>query len=56
MRDNRVSVKAAAGIIGRSESYLSKRLKADTYLLDLPIEEITRLARFLGVPPSELGG
>lgn len=56
MRDQRVSVKAAARIIGRSEGYLSKRLKADTYLLDLPIEEVTKLARFLGVPPAELGG
>lgn len=56
MRDRRVTVKEAARIIGRSDSYLRKRLSADTYLLDLPIEEVTRLARYLGVPPGELGG
>lgn len=56
MRDQNVSPAAAARFIGRSESYLRKRLDADTYLLDLPIEEITKLARFLGVPAAELGG
>jgi hypothetical protein len=55
MNERQVSVRTAARVIGRSEGYLSKRLKADTYLLDLPVEEATRLGRFLGVPLAELG-
>lgn len=45
-----------ASVIGRSEGYLRKRLDADSYLLDLPVEELATLARFFGVPASELGG
>ena len=55
-RANSTSVKVLAGVIGRSESYMRRRFTADTYLLDLPIEELTLLAAFYGVPVSELGG
>lgn len=56
MREQGVTTKTAARVIGRSETYLRRRLKADTYLLDLPIDEVERLAGFFGVPARELGG
>lgn len=56
MREQGTTPRVAARVIGRSESYLRKRLKADSYLLDLPIEELDLLAGFHGVPVSELGG
>lgn len=56
MEERGVSARAAAGIIRRSEGYLRRRLDADTYLLDLPLEEIVKLARYFGVPAHELGG
>lgn len=56
MREQCVTVNAAAKVIRRSTPYLQKRLTTETYLLDLPVEEIDRLARFFGVPPAELGG
>ncbi|MFD1786962.1 hypothetical protein ACFSC3_05190 [Sphingomonas floccifaciens] len=56
MREQGATTKTTAKIIGRSETYLRRRLKADTYLLDLPIDEIDRLAGFFGVQARELGG
>ncbi|HET9510001.1 MAG TPA: hypothetical protein VFO80_02530 [Sphingomonas sp.] len=56
MREQGTTTRTAAGVIGRSETYLRKRLTADTYLLDLPIDEIALLAGFFGVRPEELGG
>lgn len=55
-REHRHTVKVLAGVIGRSESYMRRRITADTYLLDLPIEELTLLADFYGVSVEELGG
>ncbi|SOB81170.1 hypothetical protein SAMN06297144_1434 [Sphingomonas guangdongensis] len=55
-REINVTVPTLARVIGRSETYFRKRWNADTYLLDLPGEEIETLARFFGVPASELGG
>lgn len=43
-------------MVGRSESYLRKRLGADTFIFDLPVEEITVMAGFFGGPVRELGG
>lgn len=35
---------------------MRKRYQADSYVLDLPIDELDKLAAFFGVPVRELGG
>lgn len=54
--EQEISVSTLAGVISRSESYMRKRYQADSYLLDLPIDELDKLAAFFGVPVRELGG
>lgn len=54
--ENGDTVVRLARVIGRSPTYLRSKLDRDTYLLDLRLPEIEKLARLYGVPASELGG